>query len=199
MNTKFALLAAGLFAVSGAAHATDLNYDYLEVGYTIVDLDDFNADLTALSLGGSFLVTEEVYVFGNYADGRTENFNFFGDRGRLDLSGYTLGVGYRYALSRLTDLNFAAAFERQKFSGRRDLSYLGSDSENGYSLTVGLRSLVSPQFEFLADVTYIDVGDDDTVLGLGGLWHFHPQVALGAGVTLGSDATGYGATLRFKF
>lgn len=195
MHNKFAFLAVAVLAWSGAAHASDLNYDFIEVGYAVVDFDDFNADLKSVTIGGSFLASDEIYVFGGYSDGETDRFA----GGRLAVTGYTLGLGYRLGLTRQTDINFAAAFERARVEGKGAFSPLGSDSENGYSLTVGMRHLVTREFELGADVTYVDISGDDTILTIGGLWHLTDLVAVGLQYFIGSDATGYEGGIRFKF
>lgn len=195
MALKFTLLAAALLALAGTARATDLNYDYIEAGYSAVDFDDFDEDLKMLSVAGSFLASDEIYVYGGYSDGQTDSFG----GGRLGVTGFTLGLGYRFGISRQTDLNFSGAFERVRVEGKGALSPLGSDSENGYSLTVGLRHLITRELELGADVTYVDVGGDDTVLTLGGLWHVSDLVAVGLRYFVGSDADGFEGGIRFKF
>lgn len=199
MNAKFTVLLAGLFGLVGMAQATDLNYDYVEVGYAEVDFDDFDEDLTGFYIRGSFLLAEQIYLFGGYADGETDSFNAFDGRGRLESTGYTLGVGYRYGVGNQTDFTFGAAFERAEIEGKGGLSFLGSDSENGYSLSVGLRHLVTPQVELGANVAYVDIGDDDTILTLGGLFHITELVAVGLAYFVGSDADGFEGGVRFKF
>jgi predicted porin len=195
MKSKFTLLAAGLLAMAGAAHATDLNYDYVEAGYSVIDFDDFNEDLKSVHVNGSFLVADEVYLFAGYSDGQTDRFA----GGRLGLTNYTLGAGYRFGVGPQTDFNFAAAFERARIEGKGGLAFLGSDSENGYSLSVGVRHLVVPEFEVAADVTYVNIDEDDTVLTLGGLWHMTDLVAVGLAYGVGSDAQGFAGWVRFKF
>lgn len=201
MDLKSRLLigVAGALALAGVAQASDLNYDYIEAGYQVVDFDDVNQDLKSLTINGSFLIAEQVYMFAAYLDGETDSVSLGPNRGRIGLTGVTLGLGYRQELSRQTDLNFAAAFERREVEGQGGLSFLGSDDENGYSLSLGLRHLVTAQFELGADVTYIDVGDDDTVLTLGGLWHINEIVAVSASYFVGSDAEGFEGGIRFKF
>lgn len=196
MTAKFPFLAASLLAVAGAAHATDLNYDFVQVDYVVVDIDDFSEDLSGVSIAGSFLVTEEVYLFGGYADLKTDRVGGV----RLSSDGYSLGVGYRYGLSRQTDLNFGAAFERAKLS----VSGIGigsdSASDNGYSLRVGVRHLLAPQVELGVGAVYVDIGDDDdTSAYIGGLWHITDLVAVSANLGFGSDATTYSGGIRFKF
>ncbi|HUG99817.1 MAG TPA: outer membrane beta-barrel protein [Gammaproteobacteria bacterium] len=195
MDAKITLLAAGLLMFTGTAQATELNYDYIEVSYSEVDFDDFDEDLTGVTIGGSFLVSEEIFVYGAYSDGETDSFG----GGRIAVSGYSLGLGYRFGVSPQTDVNFGAAFERAKVEGKGAFSGLGSDSENGYSLSVGVRHLVTRDFELGADVTYVDIDTDDTVLTLGGLWHVTDLVAVGLGYFVGSDASGFEGGVRFKF
>jgi hypothetical protein len=199
MKLKFTALLAGVFGLVGMTHATDLNYDYIEVGYAAVDFDDFDQDLKGVFVRGSFLIADQVYLFGGYADGETDRFGGPGGGGRIASTGYTLGLGYRYGIGPGTDFNFGAAFERSKVEGKGGLSFLGSDSENGYSVAVGMRHLVTRQFEIGADVTYIDVADDDTILTFGALWHITDLVAVGGSYSLGSDADAIAGGIRFKF
>lgn len=196
MQKKSAVLAAAMLAFAGAAQATDLNYNYLDIGYTVTDIDDFSVDVKSYGIAGSFLLSNEIFVYGGYMDGQTDRFQ----GGRIDISGYTLGAGYRLGVGPRTDFNFGAAFERARLKGTGTLSGMGSDSDNGYSLSVGVRHLLTPQFEIGADVTYIDVfDDDDTVLTVGGLWHINEVVAVGLSVGAGSDTTSYTGGVRFKF
>lgn len=137
-----------------------------------------------------------MFIFGGYSDISSDRIGGF----KLSTEGLTLGLGYRYGLSRQTDLNFAGAFERAK--AEADLAGFGSDSvtENGFSLAVGVRHLVSPQLELGVGAVYVDIGDgDDTSATANALWHVTGQLALGVSLSLGSDATGYGAGVRFKF
>jgi opacity protein-like surface antigen len=195
MHARILALAA-LLALPGAALATDLNYNYLEVDYVTVDIDDFDEDFDGWAVSGSFLLAEQVYMFGGYSDISTDNIGGF----KLSGEGLSLGVGYRYELSRQTDLNFAGAFERAK--ARISYSGFGSESEteNGYSLAVGVRHLVSPQFELGVGAVYVDIGDaDDTSAVANALWHLTELVAVGVSLSLGSDSTGYAGGVRFKF
>jgi predicted porin len=193
MKLKFALIVTALFGFAGAAQAAELNYNYVEVGYSVIDIDDFNEDLDSISVGGSYLFTPDVYGFASYSDGETGSFM----GGKIAVSGYEIGLGYRIGMAPATDLNFEAAFQRAKVEGKGAFS--GSESENGYSIGVGVRHLVNPSIELLADVTYVDIEDDDTVLSVGGLWHITDVVAVGLGYSLASDFDGYTGTFRFKF
>lgn len=195
MNAKLLAL-AGLLVIPGAALATDLNYNYIEADYVTVDVDDIDEDFDGWSVNGSFLLTEQVFMFGGYSDISSDSVGGF----KLSTEGVTLGVGYRYELSRQTDLNFAGAFERAK--AKAELGGFGSESvsENGYSLAVGVRHLVSPQLELGVGAVYVDIGDDDdTSANANALWHVTDVVALGVSLSLGSDATGYGVGVRLKF
>jgi hypothetical protein len=195
MNAKMLALAA-LLAIPGAALATDLNYNYIEADYVSIDVDDVDVDFDGWSVNGSFLLSEQVFVFGGYSDISSDRIGGV----KLSTEGVTLGIGYRYELSRQTDLNFAAAFERAK--AKAEFNGFGSESvsDSGYSLAVGVRHLAAPQLELGVGAVYVDIGDeDDTTAVANALWHVTGQVALGVSLSLGSDATGYGAGVRFKF
>lgn len=203
MNRNKPVLAtatAALLALAAPVHATGLSYNYLEAGYVQADLDDVDVDLKSVFVNGSFLVSEEVFLFAGYEDGESDSFDTFLGRGKLGFSGFNAGVGYRIGVAPQTDLNLAAAFQRIRVEGKGALSVLGSDSENGYSLSVGLRHLVTPGFELNAGVTYIDVGDsDDTLFSVRGLFHIGDIVALGLGYSIGSDADAVSGLVRLKF
>jgi hypothetical protein len=200
MKEKLVCFAAGVLIFTGAVHAADLNYNFIEVGYGVVDFDDFDGDLKRYSVAGSALVSEQVYLFGNYSYGETDSFSVFGNRGKLGVTGLSLGAGYRHEMSRLADLTLAAAYEYAKVEGQGGLSSLGSETDNGYSLALGVRYLVAPEFELGTDVTYIDIGNtDDTILRVGGFWYLSELVAVGIGYFIGSEADGYEGRIRFKF
>lgn len=200
MRIHWFLAPVALIALAVPAHAAGLNYNYLEVGYAHADVDDADEDLKSIFINGSFLVSEEVYLFAGYEDGETDSFDSIFGRAKLGFSGFNAGVGYRIGLAPQTDLNLAAAFQRVKVEGKGALSVIGSDAENGYSLSLGLRHLVTRDFELNAGVSYIDVGDtDDTVFSVGGLFHIGEMVALGLGYSIGSDADAWSARVRLKF
>lgn len=191
MNAKLLALAA-LLAIPGAAVATDLNYNYIDADYVSVDIDDIDEDFDGWAVSGSFLVAEQVFMFGGYSDISSDQIMGF----KLSVEGLTLGLGYRHELSRQTDLNFGAAYERAKAK----LTGFGSESDSGYSLSVGVRHLVSPQFELGVGAVYVDIGDsDETSAVANALFHVTDVVAIGVGLSLGSDSTAYTGGVRFKF
>jgi hypothetical protein len=81
------------------------------------------------------------------------------------------------------------------------VSGLGSADEDGYGATVGIRGLVSDNFELSGSIGYVDLGDagDGTAFGAGALYSFTENFALGLNVSVDDDVTMYGVGARFYF
>jgi long-subunit fatty acid transport protein len=201
MKKTPAIAIAALLAVAGtgAAQAQGLSYNYAQLAYERVDLDDIDVDFDGFSISGSWLLNEDLYIFGGYGEGETSTYNIGVFSGKVGLEAITAGLGWRYGLSDQTDLNLSAAFERSKVRGKGDFDVIGSESDNGYSLSVGLRHLLIPRLEVGADVTYIDVIDDDTVFTAGVLGHLTPNFSIGGSYSVGSDAKSWSVGVRFNF
>jgi opacity protein-like surface antigen len=191
--------AAALLALAGTAPAHALNYSYAEVDYERVDLDDIDVAFKGFGLSGSWLLNDDFYLRGRYSNSETSSFSEGGLDGRFSLEQFSAGLGWRHGLAPQTDLNIGAAFERQRVKGRRDFGAFGSDSDNGFSVSAGLRHLLIPELELNAEVRYIDVIDDDTLLTVGALGHFTPNFAVRGSYTIGSDWKGFNIGLRLKF
>lgn len=199
MKKTSAIAAAALLALAGTAQADGLSYNYAQVAYERVDIDDVDVDFDGFSVSGSWLLNEDFYVFGGYGEGETSSFSIGSASGRVGLESITAGLGWRHGLNPRTDLNLGVAFERSKIRGKGAFDAFGSESDNGYSLSVGLRHLLIPQLEIGAGVTYIDVIDDDTVFSAGVLGHLTPNFSVGGSYSVGSDAKGWNVGVRFNF
>lgn len=198
MTKTCTVVTAALIALTGTAHAQELSYDYIELGYNQIELDDFDVDVDGFGLNGSWAVTEDVFIFGNYARGETDTVvvPFFDASGKLKLESFGVGFGWRHSLQERTDLNLSAAFERARLRGKGDFDFFGSESENGYSLSVALRHLIAPKLEVNGAITYADIIDDDTVFSVGVLGHLNRNFSVGGTYSVGSDAKAWGLLLR---
>ena len=78
--------------------------------------------------------------------------------------------------------------------------HLAAD-EDGYGATVGIRGLVSDNFELSGSIGYVDLGDagDGTAFGAEALYSFTENFALGFNVSVDDDVTMYGVGARFYF
>ena len=61
------VLIASVLAALGSAQADDLDYTYVEAGFSQVDIDGVNEDGDALFIGGSYGIGENWLAFGEYS------------------------------------------------------------------------------------------------------------------------------------
>ena len=120
----------------------------------------------------------------------------------------------------IEDFDYAAEFNSIDFDElARDVDALMTDSQpwwpadyagpplisfdaglaRGFGVGVGMRFWAMDGLELNGSINYVDVGDDDTALNLGGLYSFTPQFALGLGTSFSDDASSYLLFGRFYF
>jgi hypothetical protein len=201
MHTIHKLLAAAVIAMPVTSFAEGLSYNYVEGGYLTLEPDDTSVDFDGFRARISGLVSESIYLFGSYAtveSDRVVGGNFAG--AKLSSDTITAGLGWRTALGTATDLNLEAAYVYAE-SERKDAGALsGSEDDNGFGLSAGVRHLFSPMFEMGGSVNYVDIADDDaTSYTANALLHLTPAFSLGGAYTFGDDADGWTAGVRFNF
>lgn len=186
-----ALVGAGM--ISGAAIADNgPNYNYGEIGYTRIDIDDFDADGDLFGVSGSVALTDLFHLFGSYDDGEVD-----GDFSReIDATQMEVGAGVNYALSDTVDLVGRISW----VSVELDAGGFGDVDDDGLGLAGGVRAMITPQFELNGGISYVDIEDsDDTTLAIGGVYSFTDLLAVTAGAGFGDDANSYSIGLRLYF
>lgn len=181
-----AIAGVGLSAMAVAAD--QINYTYIQGGYQAIEFDDLDVDGDGFGIGGSFGVTDRVFLTADYA---TYDLDF-----GIDATEYGLGIGASLPLS-------------QQFHLVGELGYVEAEVEvdgfdaddSGYALGGGFRWKASPVFELGAMLNYADLDDsgDDTSLSASGLYNFTEAFAVGAGINLADDTTGYSLGVRYDF
>lgn len=188
---RYALM--GILMLSGAAAlADDLSYSRIQATYQEVDLDaggGVDVDGDGFGVGGSFAIGDSWYAFANYA---TADFDSV-----VDLTILTIGAGWHTAISEKTDFYAELGFA----DGEIDVSGFGSEDDSGYSVEIGIRSMVNENLELFGSVGQVDFDDfgDGTALGAG-LWYtVSGNFALGLGADFEDDVTSYGLGARLYF
>jgi predicted porin len=185
-----ALAAAVSAGFSSTLSASDVDYTYGELRY-IFDADIDGEDGDGFRFGGSFRLTQDIYLFGSYDD--TEF-----DDSDADVTMLKLGAGYIYPIDPTWDANFALAFARGEAETPR-----GDDDDSGIELTAGVRGKFKPEIEVRAELNYttVEVDDDSyAYITLGGDYYFTPNISAGLELDLGGDyeTMSIGARYHFK-
>lgn len=179
-----------MMMVSGQALAGPVSYNWIEGGYSRLNVDLGNqgtANEDGWHFGGSVALGESVYLTGRYDRWDINNVTL--DIGRI-------GVGMRGALDQNTD-----------WFG--DISYIRSDAGSPVNITddgalgrVGARTRVSEMMEFGIFGGYaVDGPDGDTfVLGGNAMIHFIPNLGLNLSIeSYEFDVNIFRASLRATF
>jgi hypothetical protein len=180
--------AAGALA-AGTAHAQPpsygpLPYDYLFANYALTELDNGGVEI-----GGSIEVAERVLVFGSYHDWELD--------GGADRSGFSIGGGYRWALSPSMDIIAKLALAETEIDPPGPAKF----DDSGLVASGELRAWVSERLELSGELLLDDsLGDDvETVLEFGGQHHLNPNLSLGGRLRIDDDDTTLLLGARFYF
>ncbi|MCK8103329.1 outer membrane beta-barrel protein [Pseudoalteromonas sp. 2CM36K] len=192
MNKAALLLLTTLVASPIALAEQTPNFNFVSGGYLDADIDGESAD--GWTIDGSKLVSENVFLSGQYQTvGDSVNGADF------DINWLSAGVGYRTAISSSTDFYGLLTYENIEL----EASYAGrseSEDENGYGLSVGLRSMVSESFELDGRLGYVDIDDDsETSISVGARYYINENVSFGANYTSLDDLDLISATVRYSF
>lgn len=172
-------------------HADGLSYSYLEGAYVSSDVDHYDRNVDGFAFRGSFEITKQAFLFGDYTDQSTSIFD-----SDIDLRTFKLGAGYAWPIAKNVDVYGKVGYVRA------EADIPGPNlSDDGYTLGVGMRGRVIEPLELEGAVNYTDLNDsgDDTSLGLAARYFFTPQFAVGLEGEFGNDVNTYGVNVRWNF
>lgn len=194
MTLKHAIgCALGITAIgaAGSAVATeDLSYTYLQLDYIVRDIDVFDDDEdfiedfddgNGLALRGSFEVTDNFFVFGEYSEVESDveyaSDNVFPIPADQDVTQLMAGIGTGIEIAQRTDfvgrLGYTdidyGDFDIGGTTDDFDLSDLGDDSSDGFFVDAGVRSQLHDRLDGSIGVRYVDIEDVDNTSLIGNL------------------------------
>jgi hypothetical protein len=214
-------LLAGLLALPGASFAAEgLSYTYLEADYLNLDVDAFGDEGDFLDdfdngsgflAEGSFAITENWFVFGNWSETDADT-GFTNDQdvfipGNTDVERINLGGGFALPLAERMDFLARAGYTDIDFgdfdfagSGDTDLDNLDADSTDGWFADAGVRAQILDRLEGSAALRYtdLDTGDDFGVVG-NLMFELTPSWGLNLTAEVGDEFASYGAGIRYSF
>jgi len=188
-------LSIALLLLAGPVLAADISYNFAQVGYQWITLEDVvpgvDVDGDGFGVGGSFEVGDSWFIQAAY---QQASFDF-----GVDFDQVSAGVGYHAALSQSADFFATLSYVAVEASVSGPIT--GSASENGYGATIGLRGMVTDKLELDGTIGYVDLGDgaDGTSFGAAAIYNFTDMFSLGLDVGFEEDAVSYGVGMRFYF
>lgn len=185
-KTLMAAMLAGLLPF--AAHADSVNYDYVELGWSQIDLDHTGTDFDGGALNGSAALGENFFIYGGY--GMHES-----DPGSVDLDITRLGFGWKRGIADSTDVVVNANWVNY------DIGSGGFGDVDGYEVEVGLRTAHGTRFESQIALGYEDGDEVDGELygRLSGHFKFNETWGVVASAALRDGGNEYFVGPRLSF
>ena len=183
-----------LAAMPVLAHADDMSYRYIQLGYMSTDLDTSDLGLTGNSSEngdgfasrGSIGFAHNFFVFTEYSN---QDVNFRVDDGaggtipvKVSIDQVSVGLGGHYGLSDNLDLVGRAGYTKLNADVTAG-GFSGSADNSGYLAAAGLRGRMGDRFELEGGVIYQDLGNNggqDTGGELLARYYFTKRWALAA-------------------
>lgn len=183
------------FAESGLSY-NNFGGAYLKGTQRNGNSDDVDAD--GYTVFGSGKFTDKLYAFGDYRHYTTDK--VFGAYAEADLA--TVGLGFRFPLGTLVDLNAGggAIFAKQELKGSASSFNSGDDDDTGYFVQTGVRAMVLPRLELNGGFRYSKVFDESETAGIvGAAFNFTPAISAVGHYEYGDDVNQYTIGGRFNF
>lgn len=195
---KMLALAVLLAAAPLAASAAEISHNYVEGGYVRADMD--TADLIGedVSFDGAYIrgsvgFSENFYAIGEYSRARNNDYGT-----SIDLDRTALGLGYAMPIGERAEFNAELSYLRL---GVEVSDFDVNEHGDGARLGVGVRGLLSDNFEGWAKAQYADGGDFDGDFSgvLGAQVKFNQTWGLVGEVEVAEDINTYSLGLRASF
>lgn len=189
---KRLIITAALFALTTPVLAQSPSYNFVQLGYQELDLDDgglgIDVDGDGFAGGGSFVIAPNWHVVGDFS---TADFG-----SGVDLNTIQLGGGYH------TDISPTMSFFTNLLWVNAEIDTpFGSFDEDGFGLSVGVRSNLNSNVELEGALSYVDLGGGSDGIAVGGAaWYRISDVfSVGLNASFDEDVVGFGIAGRFYF
>lgn len=189
---KLLIIGAMLSAFSAQSVLADQpSFTYIEGGYSRMDTDGFDKDADGYILRGSADVSDMVYLNSSYSDISRKTIA----NGDVDLKIKSIGLGLKFPIDENT-----AFFTEANYLDAKVNSRTYSDTEDGYELSVGLRSMVSDSTELYGKLTNTKFDSNFSSMTVGAKQYFTDNIGVFAEYTRNDfDTQNVNIGVSYKF
>ena len=192
INMKKLLTIALLLTMTSAfADNKGPSWNFLELSYLDVDVDDTDFSPSGFGIGGSALITDEVFLFASYADASE---TVFGED--IDISTTILGVGYRFEVNDTSDFALGLGYA----DAEACLGSFGCADDNGYAAIAIFATRIADNVELSFGAEYVDIADESsTGTSITASYYFTDGFSLGLGWGTDDDVDTLSLNAKFHF
>jgi len=188
-------LVASAALVPFMAQAEGLSYTYLEAGYANTDIDEASETVGGWGLKASFEITDNWFVYGRYADQKTDVASY-----EITYQPWDIGVGFAWPLAEQTDIYGTVGYASFDLDVP-NIAALRNTNDDGYTLGGGVRTRFAERFEVEGTAKYQNFSDygDEFDFGIFGRWYLTDMFALSVGYNIGDETSTFWGGLRLEF
>lgn len=182
-NLKISIIASAVLSCfSFGVMAETPSFNFVEIGYTQLDIDGTSAEPDGFEFDYNYLFSDNFYLSADYAKV---------DDSGVDLKMTNLGFGYKSDISNNTA--FFAQLDWSKFE-------IEDFDDDGYKASLGLRSSLTKNLEVTAAYEYLDIDDESNdFYVLGAAYQMNDKFAIYADYKTESDFDQISLGLRMDF
>ncbi len=179
---KVILTAAILSGLSFQAMAETPSFNFVEVGFTQLDIDNSPFEPDGFELDFNYELSDNVYLSADHAKV---------DEANVDMKMTNLGIGFKSDIN-----NSSTVFAQIDWANYEAANY----DEKGYKLSAGIRSNVTENIELTGAYEYLDIDDESAnYYVVGAAYKFSDALSLYADYKLESDVDQMSLGVRFNF
>lgn len=165
------------------------SYDYIQVGYITHEVEAADEDSDGMVFSASYDIAPHVNLVAGYGFDRLTVSGV-----DIDTDAFAVGAGAHAPLHQRIDIYGTAVF----ISSEADSQGV-SDSETGFGVEAGFRTMPIDHVEILAAAVHTDVYESSTNLAVGARGYFTDDFSLGFDVLFDSAGDTFGINLRYGF
>jgi hypothetical protein len=194
-SPMLAICALSLSGFAANVQANTMNYDYIEVGYSLINDSGASGGVT---LSGSYDIYNNINVLGNLFISTTTDKSVADD---VDVTAYTIGLGYHSRYSEELDFFAEAVLLNTDITATKSGIKVNED-DTGYIAAIGVRSQLNDKVELLGRIERRNSDAlSETVFTFGGLYKYSKKTSLGLKLNTGAEdgSEAITASIRWNF
>lgn len=184
--TSLALLTSTAFAAEAGKTDTGLDYNEISISYLSSDITNTSTDvkstLTGYGLSATYLLTENIFINGQYSSM---------EKSPTTIATTSGSLGYRLPMSDSVDALATVGYGYTTITG--------TTHKDSYPMSLGVRAVVTPELDLGASLIYVEADDAQSGFGASAKYKINSNIFIRGDYKSLTDSTSYSIGIGFKF